>query len=84
VNLKNDYSRYWRNRDFGYEWKITIPSQNRVIDLTNFQPFMAQERKKPYPAQLVKLGCSIWRLRVDVSDERLEKNWLRGCEELGF
>lgn len=79
-------SRYWGNKDFGDKYKITIsgPSQPQGIELVNFQPFLARKQGKPYPKQVEKLGCTIWRLRAEVSGESLEKNWLTGCTELGY
>jgi len=50
----------------------------------NFDPFLARKQGKPYPKQLEKLGCSIWKLRAEVSAEPLEKDWLKGCSELGY
>ena len=60
--LKPEYARYWGNKDFGFEYDITIPepSQEQHITLVNFQPFLARKEGKPYPQQVEKLGCSIW------------------------
>jgi hypothetical protein len=85
AQLQQEYSRYWGNRDFGYKYSVTIssPFQKR-LELVNFQPFLARKEGKPYPKQLERLGCSIWKLRADVSGESLEKDWLKGCAELGY
>jgi hypothetical protein len=84
--LQAEYFRYWGNKDFGYKYDITIYGKSRQQHtvLVNFQPFAARKQGKPYPQQLEKLGCSIWRLRADVSGEPLEKNWLPGCAKLGY
>lgn len=84
--LQRDYTRYWGNKDFGNKYDITIVgrSQEQRITLINFQPFLARKEGKPYPSQLEKLGCSIWRLRTEVSGEPLEKDWLAGCAKLGY
>lgn len=85
AQLRPEYSRYWGNKDFGYKYNVAIsaPSQKQ-LELVNFQPFLARKEGKPYPKQLEKLGCSIWKLRVEVSGEPLEKDWLKGCAELGY
>jgi len=85
AQLLPEYSSFWGNKDFGYKYEITIsgPSQKQ-LKLLNFQPFLARKEGKPYPKQLEKLGCSIWRLRTEVSGEPLEKDWLKGCAELGY
>ena len=85
VQLLPEYSRYWGNVDFGYEYDVTISGNSvKKIILGNFQPFLARKNGKPYPQQLEKLGCSIWKLRAKVTGEALEKNWLTGCAELGY
>jgi hypothetical protein len=86
TQLKPEYSGYWGNKDFGFRYDVTIfgPSSDQHISLVNFQPFLALKEGKPYPQQVEKLGCSIWRLRAEVSGEPLEKDWLAGCTGLGF
>ena len=86
VKIVPQQSRYWGNKDFGdkYDIKIAGPSQVQEIELVNFQPFLARKQGKPYSKQVEKLGCTIWRLRTEVSGEPLEKNWLTGCFELGY
>lgn len=85
MQLQSHYSRYWGDKDFGYKYTVNIhgPSQKQ-LELVNFQPFLARKESQPYPRQLEKLGCSIWRLRVEVTGEPLEKDWLKGCAELGY
>lgn len=54
--------------DSWMEWTIKVPhGQNgQTIEVANFNPTAAKESKKPYPDVLVKLGCSIWKIRSDV------------------
>ena len=84
--LQPEYARFWGNKDFGYKYNITsfASSPEQHIALENFQPFLARKEGKPYPKQLEKLGCSIWKLRAEVSGEPLEKDWLAGCKKLGY
>lgn len=84
--LESEYPGYWGNKDFGFQYDITIfdPGQGQHIALLNFQPFLARKEGKPYPPQVEKLGCSIWKLRSEVSGEPLEKDWLSGCAQLGY
>jgi hypothetical protein len=85
VQLQPEYSSFWGNKDFGYKYEITISgSTKKQIELVNFQPFLARKEGKPYPKPLEKLGCSVWKLRAAVSGEPLEKDWLKGCAELGY
>jgi hypothetical protein len=86
VRLLPEYSRYWGNKDFGFRYEITLSgsSKKQVIELLNFQPFLARKRGEPYPKQVERLGCSVWKLRAEVSGESLEKDWLRGCTGLGY
>jgi hypothetical protein len=86
AGLEPKYSRNWGNKDFGYKFDISFPMNGgtKSLELDNFQPFLARKQRKPYPKQLEKLGCSIWKLRLEVTDEPLEKNWLKGCADLGY
>jgi hypothetical protein len=85
AKLMAEYSSFWGNKDFGYEYEITISGPSRKqLKLVNFQPFLARKEGKPYPKQLERLGCSVWKLRAEVSGEPLEKDWLKGCVELGY
>ncbi|HEV2615998.1 MAG TPA: hypothetical protein VGU63_05250 [Candidatus Acidoferrales bacterium] len=85
ARLLPTYSRYWRNKDFGYKYDVTISGPiPKHLELMNFQPFLARKEGKPYPRQLEKLGCFVWKLRAEVSGEPLEKNWLKGCAALGY
>jgi hypothetical protein len=85
AKLLPEYSSFWGNKDFGYRYEITISGSSRKqLQLVNFQPFLARKEGKPYPKQLEKLGCFVWKLRAEVSGEPLEKDWLKGCTELGY
>jgi hypothetical protein len=54
--------------DSWMEWTIKVPHGRNVqkIEVANFAPAEARERKEPYPDVLVKLGCSIWKIRSNV------------------
>ena len=86
-HLDPEYNRYWGSvEDFGQTWQITIAGSDgkKSIVLHNFQPFYARAKKKPYPAEVEKLGCVIWELRTKVTGEPLERNYVAGCRELGY
>jgi len=84
--LEPKYEQYWGNKDFGREWQITIGQGDgkKILILENFQPFWARAKKKPYPSEIEKLGCIIWKLRTEVTGEPLERDYLRGCQGLGY
>jgi hypothetical protein len=84
--LNERYERFWGARDFSTEWRITMVAKgkNREMALVNFQPFLAREKHQNYPPQLESLGCSIWRLRVEVTGEPLDRNYVAGCQKLGL
>lgn len=54
--------------DFWNEWDIRVSRDRHVQKITvfNFSPESARKHNWPYPPALVKLGCSIWKLRHDV------------------
>jgi hypothetical protein len=85
-HLDAKYKRYWGNIDFGQTWQITIlqAGSQKSIVLDNFQPFLARTKEKPYPAELERLGCLVWKLRTKVTGEPLERNYVAGCRELGY
>ncbi len=85
-HLDAKYERYWGNIDFGQTWQITIAqgSSQKSMILENFQPFLARTKKKPYPAELERLGCLVWKLRTKVTGEPLERNYVAGCRGLGY
>jgi hypothetical protein len=84
--LNERYERFWGARDFTTEWRVTMVAKGktREMDLVNFQPFLAREKRQSYPTQLEKLGCSIWRLRVEVTGEPLDRNYVDWCQKLGL
>jgi hypothetical protein len=84
--LEPKYEQYWGNKDSGSEWQVTIGEgeSKKIIILENFQPFWARAKKKPYPNEIEKLGCIIWKLRTEVTGEPLEKYYLRGCRDWGY
>jgi len=53
------------------EWTIKIrrPGQPQTIEVLEFSPGLAKIMKHPYPTGLVKLGCTIQKLRSEVSGE---------------
>ena len=81
--LQPEYAWYWGNKDYGYRYDITIFDSSRIA-LVNFQPFLRRKEGKSSPPQLEKFGCTVWKLRAEVSDEPLEKDWLAGCAKLGY
>jgi hypothetical protein len=54
--------------DSWMEWDIKIqhPGSMQKIRVVSFSPDSARERSQPYPDALVKLGCSILKIRNDV------------------
>jgi hypothetical protein len=59
--------------DSSTEWTIKIqrPGDPQTIRVLEFSPGLARTTKHPYPDALVKLGCSIQKLRADVSGESI-------------
>jgi hypothetical protein len=86
TQLDHRYERFWGNKDFGSEWHVTISATttSQSIELVNFQPFLARNQKKPYPHQLERLACSVWKIRSEVTGEPLEHDYLTGCADLGY
>jgi len=85
-NWDSRYERNWGNIDFGDEWEITVGqgSDKKAITLVNFRPFLARDKKKPYPRDIEKLGCTVWELRAEVLNEPLEKDYASGCKNWGY
>jgi hypothetical protein len=54
--------------DSWMEWDIKLQHPRKVqrIQVVSFSPDSARERNQPYPDALVKLGCSILKIRNDV------------------
>jgi hypothetical protein len=53
------------------KWTIEIqrPVKPQIIQILEFSPGLARTMKHPYPDPLVKLGCSLEKLRADISGE---------------
>jgi len=52
--------------------------------LTNFQPFLARQKKRPSSVEIEKIGCAICKLRTKVLGGPLERNYVGGCKTLGY
>jgi hypothetical protein len=85
-HLDSEYSRYWGNIDFGQTWQMKIAEgdKKKSIVLENFQPFLARSKKQPYASEIEKLGCLVWELRIKVTGEQLDRNYVGGCRKLGY
>src|ERR1700690_3847553 len=68
TQVKRRYGLMYWVVDAWMEWDIKVPhgSHTQEIRVLNFAPLEAEEKKQPYPDALVKLGCSIRKLRNDV------------------
>jgi len=67
-SVKHRYERMYLVIDSWMEWNIKIRHAGDVqtIEVAGFSPAAAKGRNQPYPDILVKLGCSIWKLRSEV------------------
>ena len=77
LNVKKRYELMRAVVDSWMEWNIKVPHKGgaQKIQVLNFSPESAREKNQPYPDALVKLGCSIWKLRHDVyGDEPYDLN----------
>jgi hypothetical protein len=54
--------------DSWMEWDIRVPHGWRTtkIRVLNFSPASARQKNQAYPSAVLKLGCSIWKLRNEV------------------
>jgi hypothetical protein len=68
LNVKKRYELMYMVVDSWMEWNIKVPHKSgaQKIQVLNFSPRSAREKNQPYPDALVKLGCSIWKLRHEV------------------
>jgi hypothetical protein len=68
LGIKHRYERMYPVVDSWMEWNIKIDGggEVQIIEVAGFSPAAAKLRNQPYPDVLVKLGCSIWKLRGDV------------------
>jgi len=60
--------------DSSTEWTIKIQraaGEPQIIRVLEFSPGLAKTMKHPYPGALVTLGCTIEKLRTDVSGESI-------------
>jgi hypothetical protein len=85
-SLNAEYERNWGAPDFSTKLVITIGhgQTGKTVTLVNFQPFLARRKKQPYPVEVEKLGCMIWELRTSVFKEPPDKDYVRGCRDLGY
>jgi hypothetical protein len=54
--------------DSWMEWDIRVPHGWRSVKIKvlNFSPASARQKNQPYPPAVLRLGCSIWKLRNEV------------------
>jgi hypothetical protein len=82
LNVKKRYELMHAVVDSWMEWNINVPHKGgaQKIQVLNFSPGSAREKNQPYPDALVKLGCSIWKLRHEVYGD--EPDYLNNdCKE---
>lgn len=68
LNIKRSYGLMYPVIDSWMEWDIEVPHgwHEEKIVVLNFSPASALKRNQPYPDALVRLGCSILKIRNDV------------------
>jgi hypothetical protein len=68
LGIKHRYELMYPVIDSWMEWNIKIHrgGEVQIIEVAGFSPAAAKGRNQPYPDVLVKLGCSIWKLRSEV------------------
>jgi hypothetical protein len=73
AKLSGPYESQFAILDSWTEWEIKMQNrgQPRAITVLEFSPGLAKAVKHPYPGALVKLGCTLGKLRSDVSGEPL-------------
>jgi hypothetical protein len=74
ANLEPKYETQYAVVDFSTDWTIKIQhtaGEPQIIRVLEFSPGLAKTMKHPYPDALVKLGCTIKKLRADVSGESI-------------
>jgi hypothetical protein len=72
--LRPRYELWFTIVDSSEEWKINLPHPEKpqvveILQSSHFSPALAKESKHPLPGGLVKLGCTIQKLRGDVLGE---------------
>jgi hypothetical protein len=86
LNVKKRYELVNPVFDSWMEWNIAVPrdSGTERIQVLNFSPDSAGEKNSPYPDALVRLGCSIWKLRYETYGDEIYGNKPRyfadGCK----
>lgn len=72
-DLKTKYPSRLDVIDAGTSWDIKLLHQEhqQEIQVVAFAPHMARAQRRSYPQALVKLGCVIEKLRINVSAEKL-------------
>jgi hypothetical protein len=80
AKVRPRYESRYTILDSWTEWTIKIqrPGQPQVIQVVDFSPWAGKGLKHPYPDALVKLGCSIEKLRADVSGDSISLD--RECQ----
>ncbi len=68
LDVEKRYERMHFVVDSWMEWDIKVQHQGGVqrIQVASFSPTSARERNQPYPNALVRLGCSILKIRNGV------------------
>jgi hypothetical protein len=82
AKVRPRYESRYTVLDSWTEWiiKIQRPGRPQVIQVVDFFPWAEKDMKHPYPDALVKLGCSIEKLRADVSGESISFD--RECQRV--
>lgn len=81
--IKKTYGLIYPVVDSWMEWDIRIPRgwHQEKITVLNFSPVGARKKNQSYPDALVRLGCTIWKVRKEVyGDESYYGN--DECEEI--
>ena len=70
-DIKKRYELNYPVADSWMEWTITVqhPNGTQRIQVLNFSPVSELYKNQAYPDALVKLGCSILKMREEVFDD---------------
>lgn len=70
-NARRRYERMYPVVDSWMEWTIKVrhSRNNQTIQIAGFAPWAANKENQPYPDVVLKLGCSIEKLRREVYGE---------------
>jgi hypothetical protein len=76
LNVKKKYESVNTVIDSWMEWIVSVPhnSGTQRIQVLNFSPGSAREKNTPYPDALVRLGCSIWKLRYETYGDEIYRD----------